>query len=84
MKNRKFTKCLEDIGFDSTFCAFDFSSLILKLSGIESSSDEIFEQYNNLVEKYIEGLQLKECEEVLTELSLQFYSEVEKLKPYSE
>lgn len=43
LKNRKLTSGLEQVGFDTTFWSLDFSSMILKLIGIEVRSDDFYD-----------------------------------------
>jgi hypothetical protein len=80
IKNRKFTKGLEQIGFDTTICMFDFSSLILQLVGIDARTDEMFEFYNNLLESYVQKMELEKDDDHLNELAFSFYHEIEAEK----
>jgi hypothetical protein len=80
LKNRKFTKSLELIGFDSSLGFLDLCPLILKLIGYESRTDATFEVYYNLLESYIEHMDVREKEEDLNQLALSFYMELEKKK----
>ncbi len=81
LKNRKFTKALEQIGFDSGVCSLDFSSLILRLTGFEVISDDMFEKYNDLLESFVQQIGVREDEASLTKVALDFYQNLEREKP---
>jgi len=78
LKNRKFTKALEEVGFDTTFYSLDFSALILDLLGFESRSDDTFETYHQLLEAYVQEVDLKDHDENLNRVASAFYQALEK------
>jgi hypothetical protein len=78
LKNRKFTKALEDVGFDTTFYSLDFSALILDLLGFETRSDDTFETYHQLLENYVQKIDLKDQDENLSRIASEFYRALEK------
>jgi hypothetical protein len=77
LKNRKFMRGLEQVGFDTTFCSLDFGSLILKLIGFEIRSDETYEMYNQMLEACVDKLDQNENDESLSEISFKFYVDLE-------
>jgi hypothetical protein len=72
LKNRKFTKGLEKVGFDTSDCSSDFSSLILALAGFQNRTDELYEWYFNQSEEYSEKFDLSDWKE-LNEQAFNFY-----------
>jgi hypothetical protein len=52
LKNRRIITKLEDAGFDSTSLSFDLTEVILQLAGIQDDSNEIYEWYIQLQNKY--------------------------------
>lgn len=78
LKHRKFTKGLEQIGFDVTFCSLDFSSMILSLQGLERRTDETFEWYNEVLDRFTEKVDLKNPDVNLAELAQEFLNEINR------
>ena len=52
LKNRRIIKKLEDAGFDSSSLSFDLTEVILQLAGIRDDSNETYEWYIQLQDKY--------------------------------
>src|SRR5436853_513702 len=77
LKNRKFTKTLEEVGFDTTFYSLDFSALILDLLGLDKRSDETFEIYHQLLENFVQQIDLKDQDENLNQVANEFYRALE-------
>jgi len=80
LRNRKFMNGLEAVGFDTTFVSFDFSSIILNLAGFDIRSDEVYEWYNNLLEKYLPQVEMKEPIDALNEYAFSFWLDIEMEK----
>jgi hypothetical protein len=80
LKNRKFIKCLEQVGFDNSLCALDFSSLIMKLIGFDMDSDDKFEFYNDRLEAYVQDIDIREDDDNLNKIAFDFYLEIEAEK----
>jgi len=80
LKNRKFTKTLEEVGFDTTFYSLDFSTLILDLLGFKSRSDETYETYHQLLENHVQDFELKDDDEDLQRVAASFYEALERVR----
>jgi hypothetical protein len=80
LKSRKFTRALEEVGFDTTFYSLDFSSLILDIVGFEMRSDETFELYHHLLETFVQKMDLKSEEEDLNKIAKDFYQQLSSAK----
>jgi hypothetical protein len=77
LRNRKFFSGLEDMGLDTSFLSYDLSSLILNLVGFEIRTDQDFEWYNQLLEKKLSEIALRETEHQLTEIAFNFLLDLE-------
>jgi hypothetical protein len=75
LKNHKFTRDLNNVGFDTAFCSSDFSALILGLVGFENRSDEIYDWYFKLCDQYVQKVDLEEASD-FNELAFHFYTEL--------
>jgi hypothetical protein len=75
LKNRKFTKGLDKVGFDTSDCSSDFSSLILALIGFKERPDELYEWYFKLMDEFAEKIDLSDWKE-LNEQAFNFYIEL--------
>jgi hypothetical protein len=80
LKNRKFTRALEEVGFDTTFYSLDFSSLILDLVGFEMRSDETFEIYHHLLETFVQRIDLKGEDDNLNKVAIDFLKQLNAAK----
>ena len=52
LRNRRIITKLENAGFDSSSLSFDLTEVILQLAGIPDDSDEIYQWYIQLQDKY--------------------------------
>ena len=80
LKNRKFTRTLEEVGFDTTFYSLDFSSLILDLVGFQTRSDDTFETYHQLLETFVQSIDFKNERDNLNAIAEEFYQRLVKEK----
>jgi hypothetical protein len=62
------------------FDAFDFSKLILGLTGFQIRSDEIYEKYNQLLQKRVDELSKDHSEEAFVRAAFDFYVDLEMEK----
>lgn len=60
LKGRKLSNYLENIGFDSTICSSDFSSLIFSSIGFDQKSDSFYEWDTNQLDVFCKDIDLLE------------------------
>lgn len=70
LKHSKFTKGLERVGFDTSFINVDFGRLILKLLGFKKRPDEMYESYYDLLEQYLDKVEINGSEDIYDRLAL--------------
>lgn len=76
-KSRKLTDKLEQIGLDASHYSFDFGSLILNLTGFRIRTDELYDWYNRLLERYLSVLDQAGDKEAIHEYAFNFYLDLE-------
>lgn len=72
LKSRTFAIGLEKIGFDSTFCCSDFSSLIFSSIGFDNTSDKFFGWYLDQLDSFCKDIDILEGTR-LSEAAFNFY-----------
>ncbi|HYC83779.1 MAG TPA: hypothetical protein VEB86_01100 [Chryseosolibacter sp.] len=78
LKNTCLTNQLEKIGFDPGLSPLDFATLILDLSGFESRPDDVFDWYQEALEKYCSRLDDPGDGEKLAAVAFEFYGEIQQ------
>ena len=72
LKSRKFTSDIEKIGFDSTICSSDFSSLIFSSIGFDNESDDFYDWYFGQLDVFCKNIDLSDGA-TLSEEAFNFY-----------
>lgn len=75
LKNRKFTNGLEQVGFDTSVCCTDFGILILSLAGFGKRTDQMYNWYYELLDKYAAKIEDVNADDIF-EHALDFYIEL--------
>jgi hypothetical protein len=76
IKNRKLLSGLINVGFDTTPYTIDFSQIILSLIGFEKLSEELYQHYNELMDRYCEKINIWHSGEELNDVAFGIYSEL--------
>ena len=76
IKNRRFIKGLENLGFDPTLWSLDFSDMILDLAGFAMRTDDVYDRYSQLLDRYVERLHPADEKDNVNELAADFYSKL--------
>ena len=72
LKSRKLSNDLEKVGFDSTICSADFSSVIFSSFGFNNESDDFFSWYVAQLDVFCKNINLLDGA-TLTEEAFNFY-----------
>jgi hypothetical protein len=76
IKNRKLLNGLNDLGFDTTPYTIDFSQIVLSIIGFEKLSEEMLNFYNELMDRYIENVDIWNFGEELNDVTFSIYSDL--------
>jgi len=72
LKSRKLTMDLDKIGFESSICISDFSSLIFSSIGFDNNSDIFYEWYLNQLDMFCKNIDLTDGASI-SEVAFNFY-----------
>jgi hypothetical protein len=76
IKNRKLLIGLIDLGFDTTPYTIDFRQIVLSLIGFIKPTEEEYQHYNELLDKYCEKIDIWQSGKGLNEVAYSIYSDL--------